>query len=719
MTIISRLSTITSLGFLLLTFTCNVDATTRGVRSRKLNDEIVIDGDDDAVVEGKAAAVSKKKKKTNAPIPTVPDPTQCGLDQGCVMAPDYLFYCLAMSGFQMGAGGNVIRPFDGVAYQEAKTTWTGVRYPAAVVYASTTDEVSLAMNCARVSGYKVSPRGKGHSFGAFSTMDGYLVIDMTRTCKTESITHDDTFQEDHLIKDSRVIGTLTLPSGCSNALVVAETNKRFPGNAIGLAGSCPSVGITGFILGGGGGDASPFVGYAADVVKSFEIVLPDGRIVTASAEENEDLFWASRGGGGGNGIITQVEYKIIEAPRDKFTVLDFQLDTLPGDPNGALKIAKFMDFFLYRLTNKVSSRFGGEGFLYGPTGVGSPDCPDNLCVTAKFSFLYLGSYEQATKDIKRLFLPKLKDLVLTVDLPFPMPSRKVFQNYQPLCVDQSCRANPGLSKDLDISAVEFNTYAEAQAYKICTANLWQNPITTGINEDTCASLGIHDENCIDLPFVYEEVQTATIMTRRMLPSSCLNQDVIAAIVDNFGKPEGFINQPGPSREWVEYFAKETNIEDIEKAYVAYARMDPSSSRGYAPPTRTGGYMVPQVKPETLARILLEVDEISINHFMQAAPLKIKSDESAYPHRDSALMCDTRDKLFSNPAKTQVFNILREDEGIRPKGYYAYVGPIVRSWRQYYFGDNYERLSNIRGKYDPFDMFGKPMTPESVYDEDFE
>ena len=82
------------------------------------------------------------------------------------------------------------------------------------------------------------------------------------------------------------------------------------------AGSCPSVGIAGHALGGGMGLAGRQFGLTADNILSAQIVTADGRLRTASAQSNPDLYWALRGGGGGNfGVVTSFTFRVHPVPR--------------------------------------------------------------------------------------------------------------------------------------------------------------------------------------------------------------------------------------------------------------------------------------------------------------------------------------------------------------------------------------------------------------------
>src|SRR2546430_4368956 len=97
------------------------------------------------------------------------------------------------------------------------------------------------------------------------------------------------------------------------------------------AGSCPTVGIAGLTLGGGIGVLTRKFGLTCDHLLSARVVTADGRLLTASADSEPDLFWALRGGGGGNlGIVTSFTFSTAPAPSVTVFSLHFPAGTVPG-----------------------------------------------------------------------------------------------------------------------------------------------------------------------------------------------------------------------------------------------------------------------------------------------------------------------------------------------------------------------------------------------------
>ena len=160
----------------------------------------------------------------------------------------------------------------------------------------------------------------GH--GTVVAADGALLLDTSRLCGVEI---------DPTRRRARV----------GPGAVWAQVNAAAAQFGLGsLAGRCSTVGVTGYTLGGGAGWLSRTFGFAADSVVRAEVVTADGRLVTASADEHPDLFWALRGGGGNFGIVTSLEFTLYPADRVfsgmSLYPLDRALETLAAYGSWAL-----------------------------------------------------------------------------------------------------------------------------------------------------------------------------------------------------------------------------------------------------------------------------------------------------------------------------------------------------------------------------------------------
>jgi FAD/FMN-containing dehydrogenase len=168
--------------------------------------------------------------------------------------------------------------------------------PAALAYCANPTDVQRCVAYAREHGVALTARSGGHSYGGYSTGTG-LVIDVSS------------------------LNAIALVDGTSNATCGAGTELIDLYNTLGNqgllvpGGSCPTVGIAGLTLGGGIGVVGRKYGLACDQLTSIDLVLADGRLINADAEHNPDLYWASRGGGGGNfGIATSFTFSTNPVP---------------------------------------------------------------------------------------------------------------------------------------------------------------------------------------------------------------------------------------------------------------------------------------------------------------------------------------------------------------------------------------------------------------------
>ncbi|MFW6691740.1 FAD-binding oxidoreductase [Streptomyces sp. MAR4 CNX-425] len=192
--------------------------------------------------------------------------------------------------------GRLVLPGDDdyrVAAQQYNTRFDDLR-PAAVAYVDHAGDVAECLGFARDAGVPVSVRSGGHSYAGFSSGNGRLVLDVSALSAIDA--------------DS---GTATVGAGARTIdayEVLAARGRTIP------AGSCATVGMAGLTLGGGHGVVSRAYGLTCDHLTGATVVTADGRTVECSADENEDLFWALRGAGGGNfGVVTELRYDTREA----------------------------------------------------------------------------------------------------------------------------------------------------------------------------------------------------------------------------------------------------------------------------------------------------------------------------------------------------------------------------------------------------------------------
>ncbi len=188
--------------------------------------------------------------------------------------------------------GSVITP-DSSEYEVARKVYNGMidRHPQIIVRCANVADVRTAVNLARQEHLTVAVRGGGHNGAGLGVCDHGMVIDLSLM---------KTVQVDPIRK------TVRAEPGCTQA-DLNEAAQTF-GLAV-PAGIISTTGVAGLTLGGGTGYLTRKYGLALDNLLAADVVLADGRLVTASAEENGDLFWAIRGGGGNFGIVTSFLFR--------------------------------------------------------------------------------------------------------------------------------------------------------------------------------------------------------------------------------------------------------------------------------------------------------------------------------------------------------------------------------------------------------------------------
>jgi hypothetical protein len=188
-------------------------------------------------------------------------------------------------------------------YDSARAIWNGMhdKRPALIARCLSSDDVSQAVTFARERELLVAVRGGGHSWPGKSICDDGLMIDLSQM---NSVTVDAEAQR------ARSQGGALL-----NALDTASLEHGL----VTTAGVVSHTGVGGFTLGGGFGRLNRKYGLAVDNVRGAEIITADGAVRRINADEDPDLFWAIRGGGGNFGVVTEFEFQLYPFERNIFS----------------------------------------------------------------------------------------------------------------------------------------------------------------------------------------------------------------------------------------------------------------------------------------------------------------------------------------------------------------------------------------------------------------
>lgn len=189
--------------------------------------------------------------------------------------------------------GEVITPGD-EGYEPARKVFNAMidRHPRVVVRAADVGDVMASVDFARENAVDLAVRGGSHSVPGFGTCDDGVVVDLSRMRSV---------RVDPSARTARAEGGATWGdfNHATHAFGLATTG-----------GIVSTTGIAGLTLGGGIGYLARGLGLSCDNLVSADLVTADARFLVASAHENEDLFWALRGGGGNFGVVTSFEYRL-------------------------------------------------------------------------------------------------------------------------------------------------------------------------------------------------------------------------------------------------------------------------------------------------------------------------------------------------------------------------------------------------------------------------
>ena len=193
--------------------------------------------------------------------------------------------------------------------------------PLGVLMIQSIDTIAKAVECAYSLGIKPVVRSGGHSYESFSSVTGSMIIDISN-CDDVTTTDNDSVA---VVEAGARLGNIYSRLWNSHNQVTIT------------AGTCPSVGIGGHASGGGYGMISRKYGLAADTVINMKVVLYNGTKLQVNDKSNPDLFWAMRGGGGGNfGIVTHFYFQTFKIPQVSMQIINY---------NDKSQFAHFMNLY--------------------------------------------------------------------------------------------------------------------------------------------------------------------------------------------------------------------------------------------------------------------------------------------------------------------------------------------------------------------------------------
>jgi FAD/FMN-containing dehydrogenase len=275
--------------------------------------------------------------------------------------------------------GRVSTPGDD-RYSAAIAIWAKVDVaPAAVVTCRSVADVQAAVTAARKADLPLSVRGGGHDWAGRALCNG-IVIDLSE------------------------MREVTIATDRSTALIEGGASARDVVAAIGplglaaVTGSCGGVGMAGLTLGGGYGPLIGCQGLALDNLLEAQIVLADGLAVSASAHENQELFWALRGGGGNFGVVTAMRCKLHEMPSVHAGILIYPISEAKSVlARAATLAARMPDEFSVQL-GIAAGPDGNFGVLVAPVWGGAPeDGERQLAPFLKLGTLLAGGVERKSQ----------------------------------------------------------------------------------------------------------------------------------------------------------------------------------------------------------------------------------------------------------------------------------------------------------------------------------
>ncbi|MDU3582894.1 FAD-dependent oxidoreductase [Clostridium butyricum] len=294
--------------------------------------------------------------------------------------------------------GRIVRKEDD-DYDESRLSWNRAIdvYPEAIVYCLNKEEVENNVKWCIENNVQFRIRNGAHNYEGYSTGDDIIVIDLSRMNKI------------NLDEENNMV---TIDGGVRNREAydfLCSKGYPFPG------GGCPTVGIAGLTLGGGWGYSSRFLGLACDSLMEIEFIDYKGNLITANSNTHEDLFWASKGCGGGNfGVVVSMTFKLA-AKVENVTLIDLEYTNLAT--HNQVTVIRMYEKMFNNLDNKANFKMAVYNSNKKGRGI-------------KIIGLYYGEEKEA-KNILMPFINLKYDKTLNLTYTSILEANRIIQDSHP------------------------------------------------------------------------------------------------------------------------------------------------------------------------------------------------------------------------------------------------------------------------------------------------
>ncbi|MCW3090315.1 MAG: FAD-binding oxidoreductase [Ferruginibacter sp.] len=327
--------------------------------------------------------------------------------------------------FKKSLRGKLVLPND-ADYDTVRKVYNGMidKHPAMIVQCADNADVIACIRFAKENRLLLAIRGGGHNAGGLGIADDALVIDLSM------------MKEIHINSDNE---TVRVQGGCLLKEVDAATHEVGMCVPSGIFGT---TGVAGLTLGGGLGHLTRQYGLSIDNLLEAEVILADGRVVTASETENQDLFWALRGGGGNFGVVVSFLFKLRPAHTIYGGPMLWHLDDS----------AEMMQWYHNFITNAPENINGFFAFLTVPPFAPFPEHL-HLKKMCGVVWCYNGELEKAEKVFEPIRNFKTPALDFVGPIPFPA-LQTMFDGLYPPGLLWYWKAD--FVKDLDETSIGFH-----------------------------------------------------------------------------------------------------------------------------------------------------------------------------------------------------------------------------------------------------------------------